>query len=418
MNTISFDRCVEECTTEIIENKLFEKANGGKPNEAGNTSEVNFAPASNQETDSGNESGEIKPKKKPYRIDAKTLLLTVNPIQIPHFNDIVKYLKGKNPNYMIATWHKGGCKHEHIHIYVQYTEKKTLSANKLFNCHMKKTTKSAQYSRAYCLCVESSGKHKKKGIYAELIFEEGIMNLNGGFYNMKAEDCAAMSIDEMKQLGPRELLIAAKVKNIVAEMNEDVQYYDEMRNMKKSFLEGLPERSCTYITGPSRSGKTLTAKMMALSTHEPEDTACITFDENGFAHAKGNKTDAKAIVFEEFRDDSMTLKKTLEVTDNYVTSINCKGSHINCCADEIYMASVIPLSDLYKNAVTKYDNKSQLFNRIAHYYYMDEDHIIWEVKRENYDCFKYLDLPHEYIESLCDRIGTVQEWFIKQKLNM
>ena len=56
---------------------------------------------------------------------------------------------------------------------------------------------------------------------------------------------------------------------------------------------------------------------------------------------------------------------------------------------DIYIASVIPLSKLYKNATTRFDSSAQIYNRITEYVHMTNSHRRRIVNVEAWEDFDY-----------------------------
>lgn len=313
---------------------------------------------------SGNTKAEVPPaevsKKAPYRVDARTLLLTVNPAQLEHYDELMAYLIGRKPNYIISAWHNGPT-HRHIHIYVQYTEKKTFSANKMFHVHIKKTTRSAQYSRKYVLALDD--KHTRLGVTADKIHEQGIMNLNGGFYNIKSKEIADFNGDEMGELGPREFLIANRVQEVMRKQDSEKRFREMLAERRQGIYK-KPE--IIVYNGESDAGKTSAAYNQAFKKYADEDIARVNFDENGFAHIDGDSGSMKCLIFEEFRDGDMMLRQWLQLCDGTGYRINVKGSDCFVRPERICFCTTKPLNEWYANACAKdKENQWQILRRIT-----------------------------------------------------
>lgn len=314
--------------------------------------------------DAGNTKGAEPPaaskKKAEYRVDAKTLLLTVNPAQLEHYDELMAYLLKRKPNYIISAWHNGPT-HRHIHIYAQWPEKKTFSANKMFHVHIKKTTKSAQYSRKYVLALDA--KHERLGVTADKILEQGIMNLNGGFYNIKSEEIAKFTDDEMRELAPRELLIARRVQAEIKKMDSEKRFRDMLAERRQGIYK-KPE--VIVYNGESDAGKTSAAYNQAFKKYADEDIARVNFDENGFAHIDGDSGNMKCLIFEEFRDGDMMLRQWLQMCDGTGYRINVKGSDCFVRPERICFCSTKPLSEWYNEACTKNkESRWQILRRVT-----------------------------------------------------
>lgn len=321
-------------------------AEKGNTNDAGNT-KVAEPPAASS-------------KKPVYRVDAQTLLLTVNPSKLIYYDKLMEYLIGRKPNYIISAWHNGPS-NRHIHIYAQYPEKKTFSANKLFHVNMKKTTKSAQYSRKYVLAIDA--KHERLGVTADKIFEQGIMNLNGGFYKIKSTEIADFNADEMGELGPREFLIANRVQEVMRKQDSEKRF----REMLAERRQGIYKKPEVIVyNGESDAGKTSAAYNQAFKKYADEDIARVNFDENGFAHIDGDSGNMKCLIFEEFRDADMSLRQWLQLCDGTGYRINVKGSDCFVRPERICFSSTLPLNKWYAKACSRdKENQWQILRRVS-----------------------------------------------------
>lgn len=299
----------------------------------------------------------------------------INPAVVPHLNDVIDYFRQSEPNYMLCGSHVGSSQGLHYHLFVQYPKKtkKTIGKKTTFGAHCAVCYGSAQQNVAYIRCLDE--KHKEEGVtYGGDYLEEGTMRLRGGFRSLAAKEVADFSDEELLDLPVMDFLVANKVRNEAKRIEANALYFQEARKIIEQGVHFDNFKKVHYYTGSSRSGKTLTAKLDMWSKYQPEETMSVTFDDNGFAHCVGNCIDPKALIIEEFRDGDMKLKKFLELTDMYSTTLNIKGSSIPINVSDIYIASVIPLKKLYNQATSRFDSSAQIYNRITEYVHMTNSH--------------------------------------------
>ncbi len=286
----------------------------------------------------------------------RNFILTVNEKALEHYDKILKYLKSLTGcRYILVTEHIGQ-DNKHYHIYVQYDNVKKLSYSKLFGAHLDKCFGSAQKCREYLLCEDD--KHKKLGVTAITIYEEGDVKLNGGCRYVK--DVLNMDKDD---IGDVPLQYANTVKKIMEEEREKQDFFDMLRQLKNRELKG-PE--IIYLYGEPGSGKTQGAYDMAMERYDVEDIGNITINNN---FIKIINEDAKCFVIEEFRPSQMAASDFLQLTDKYGYSCNIKGSHKRIRPEMIIICSVISPYNIYSDEKNK-----QFLRRISKLYKIDKNH--------------------------------------------
>lgn len=339
------------------------------------------------DTSSGNT---IASDAKSIKRSAYMFHVEINPAVINKLDDVIAYFKTGEPNYILCGSHIGSSQGLHYHLFVQYPKKTTRTIGKrtTFGAHAAVCYGSAQENVAYIRCQDA--KHIEEGVtYGGDYLEEGVMRLRGGFRTLPAREVADFSDEELLDLPVMDFLMANKVRNEVKRINANAEYFKQAHEIMEKGVDFKANKNVHYYTGSSRSGKTLTAKIDMWTKHKPEETMSITFDENGFAHCIGNTIDPKALIIEEFRDGDMKLKKFLELTDMYMTTLNIKGSSIPINVEDIYIASVIPLNKLYRTATSKLDSSAQIYNRVTEYIHMTNKHEKKVIKNNVYEDFDY-----------------------------
>lgn len=286
----------------------------------------------------------------------RNFILTVNEKCLPDYEKIIKYLKSlKKFRYILVTEHFGQ-DNKHYHIYVQYDDNKKLSFNKLYGAHLENCYGSAQKCREYLLCEDD--KHKKLGITANIIYEEGEIKLNGGIKYVK--DVMNMDKDDLGEVPIQFRNIA---KSIIEEEHEKQEFFNMLDEIEKDELKAP---KIIYLYGDSGNGKTYGAYKMAMKEYAKEDIGKITMDGQ---FVKFINEDAKCFVIEEFRPSQISASNFLQLTDKYGYACNIKGSHKYIRPEMIIICSVISPYNIYSDEKNK-----QFLRRITKLYKLEKNH--------------------------------------------
>lgn len=292
----------------------------------------------------------------------RNFILTVNEKCLPDYENIIKYLKSlKGFRYILVTEHFGQ-DNKHYHIYVQYDNNKKISFSKLYGAHMENCYGSAQKCREYLLCEDD--KHKKLGITANIIYEEGDMKTKGGIKYVK--DVIGMDKDD---LGEVPLQFKRIAKEIIEEEHEKQEFFKMLDEIEKDELKAP---KIIYLYGESGNGKTYSAYKLAMKEYAKEDIGKITMDGT---FVKFINEDAKCFVIEEFRPSQISASNFLQLTDKYGYACNVKGSHKYIRPEMIIICSIISPYYIYSDEKNK-----QFLRRITKLYKLDSKHKMEEIK--------------------------------------
>lgn len=292
----------------------------------------------------------------------RNFILTINEKSLENYDKIVNYLKSlKGFRYILVTEHFGQ-ENKHYHIYVQYNDNKKLSFNKLLGAHLEECYGSAQKCRDYLLCEDD--KHKKLGITANIIYEEGDMKTKGGIKYVK--DVIGM---DKSELGEVPLQFKRIAKEIIEEENEKQSFFKMLNEIKNNELKGP---KIIYLYGESGNGKTYGAYKMAMEEYEVEDIGMIEINNN---FCKITNDDAKCFIIPEFRPSQMHASDFLQLIDKYGYNCNVKGGFKFLRPECIIICSIISPYYIYNDEKNK-----QFLRRITKLYKIEDNHEMKEIK--------------------------------------
>lgn len=258
--------------------------------------------------------------------NSRNFILTVNEKSLKHYDEIYKYLTSlAHFNYILVTEHFGQ-ENKHYHIYVQYNRTKQLCIEKLFGSHLEKCFGSAQQNSDYCKALDD--KHKKLGVTATVIVEEGEMTKKGGNWTIKRlREC-----DDEDEIPAHLFRIK---RQLVQEDVVDIDIDDVYKNIK-----------VYWIQGPSGVGKTNKAKEIIKNNVDKfgNHFNMISFD-GSFYHGVGK---AKAAIYDDFRDSHMKPSEFIHLIDYNKHFLNVKGSSKLNDYELLIFTSIQNLSDIYK----------------------------------------------------------------------
>lgn len=214
-------------------------------------------------------------------------------------------------------------KKEHVHIYVHLTSTYRLSKKILaFGAHIEICRGSPKQNIAYV---------KKDG---NIVYEYG-----------KEPHQGQLTCGDLLQMEKKE--VPGPLKRIWTELQEEEREEKDFRQMLREIKERkLRAPEIVYVTGESGAGKTFKAYDDALNDFEEEKIGKLTI-ENGFV--KATIKDAECFVIEEFRPSQMKASSFLQLTDKYGYSCNIKGGHLHLRPKRIYICSIIPPEDIYRD---------------------------------------------------------------------
>lgn len=220
-----------------------------------------------------------------------------------------------------------GSSNKHYHVYVQYNSSKYLSYSRLYGAHVEEAKGSAQQNIDYCWAKDE--KHKREGVTATLITEEGEVKLKGGNWNVKA-------IRESEN--PDEL--PGVLYNTWKKVKRD-STVTKAKDFRKSI-------KVYWIQGPSGVGKTNKAIDIATEWEETNDTGTdfIKF-VNGFY--LGTTPTARVAIYDDFRDNHMSASEFINLIDYNKHWMNIKGDSILNNYNCIIITSVQKFNRIFRN---------------------------------------------------------------------
>lgn len=274
---------------------------------------------------SGNTKTDLTQKK------ARNFLLTLNDVSVYEF--LADNLKAyKTLGYLLAYKEKApSTGHEHIHIYVHFTNAIKLSAKKVLGAHIDICRGTPQQVIKY---VSKDG---------DLVEEYGEKPKQGG-KNIK-------EIREMKK-EDRELLPINYfniVEKINQEENADIDIEDLAKNIKVYYIQGKPG-----------VGKTEKMKAIVRENKNIYGTKInmLKFDNN-FWLGLGS---AKIAVYDDFRDSHMKASEFINFIDYNKHYMNVKGGTKLNNYELIIITSIQKLNEIYKHMPE--EGKNQWMRRV------------------------------------------------------
>ena len=246
---------------------------------------------------------------------AKAFLLTCNDESV--FTDVIAYVRSLSPNYMIACRENAPTTgHVHMHLYVQFVNARRLSFKKLCGSHLDVCKGSCQQNIDYV---------KKDG---DIIVEEGTPRFKGG---ATIKGVKSMSKEQRNEL-------PIQMYNIVRKLNDD-----EDKDINP--LDYYKNIDVFYVYGESGSGKT------KWCIDDMVKNKVATFNEvkydGSFWH--GVKENGKVALYDDWRDSQMKPAEFINFIDYNRHIMNVKGGSVRNDYERIYITSVQPPEEIYKN---------------------------------------------------------------------
>ena len=268
--------------------------------------------------------GNTKPAKVCSAPRARHFQITLN--QIEKYLHVKNYLMGlKNLNYFIS------CKevapstgHEHIHIYVQFSDAQKLSIKKLEGAHVESCKGTPQQNQEYI---------KKDG---NIIDEWGDCR-NSGNYTIE-------SVKKMNKQERNELPLM--FYNIVEKINEEEANQLTLEDFSK-------EVKVTYIWGESGVGKTQKAKELIKEWMDKSKTNTFNLVKYENSFWMGVSEKSEIALYDDFRDSHMKPSEFINFIDYNIHPMNVKGGSIKNKYKRIIITSVQSPQNIYKGVTEK-----------------------------------------------------------------
>lgn len=259
---------------------------------------------------------------------AKGFQLTINN---EYFDQVLSYLRGLKPNYLIGCREKAPTTgHIHYHIYVQFPNARRLSLKKCEGAHIEKCLGSPKQNIDYI---------KKDG---DIVVEEGAPRLN---YVPTIHQAKEMTKEEREGLSLNMYNIVNKINN---EENKAVPVKDYYKKIE-----------VYWICGESGSGKTKWAvdNMMERNIETFNE---VKYDGN-FWH--GVQESCNVCLYDDWRDSHMKPTELINFIDYNRHVMNVKGGTVRNNYSLIYITSLQHPDEIYKNVVE--ESKKQWIRRIT-----------------------------------------------------
>lgn len=283
---------------------------------------------------------------------ARAFQFTLN--EICFYDDIIEYLQSlKTCDYLISCQEEAPTTgHEHIHIYVHFTQTYKLPQKLLkYGAHIEICKGSPKQNIAYI---------RKDG---NILDEWGDEPHQGARSVAELREC---SIDE----------VPSQYYRIKKEIDEDARRIESFDNMLNEIRNGdLKAPEIIYLSGESGKGKTFNALKMAVERYPNNEISTLQINNNFCTFERPH---AKCLIIMEFRPSQMHACEFLQLTDKYGYNANIKGGFIHIRPEMIIICSILPPSKIYAG-----EKNIQFLRRITDYYIINDDHI--PVKANVYD---------------------------------
>lgn len=290
--------------------------------------------------------GNTNSKISKFKIRARNVIMTLQKSKEDKLEDLINYLTHfKANNYILITKHDGPTE-EHYHIYIQYSEPRTIDSRYCYGAHIEKAYGSSQKCIDYLKCKDP--KHKAANVNYELIYEQGTPKSRGG----RIKDVEKMDDKDLKKL-------PIMMYNIVKKIKEE----QRQRDVIDDWLE-VKDIEVEWFAGKAGTGKTYHAKEIGREYRkEGRVVAAMSFDKNGFTHYVGDIWNCELLIINEFRDSNISYKDFLEILSNeHLYNVKGSSGYTTKLSHIIITSQQLP-EEIYKNVK---EDREQIFRRISH----------------------------------------------------
>ena len=302
-------------------------------------------------------SGNTSPSAQNYENYRKgrNFFLTVQESQYDQIERFIEYVQNLSCfQYVLITEHDkedDGTKRKHQHIYVQLAECRTLAKRKLGTLHCEPCLGSAQQNYDYLTCQDE--KHKKLGVKAKIIYEDGEMLLRGG---SSVKDAINMTDEELLIQNKRDYNMIVRIKN---------DYANKPRKFTSRYKDKM---EVIYICGKSDTNKTkwIYDFFKQMGDQEP-DSDLVKYDGKYWT---GFNENVEWGIYEEWRWNHMTESEFINFIDYYSQRMRVLYGFKDNQYKHIIITTVQDLKDIYPK--TKED-KLQWFKRITKYVNLEKN---------------------------------------------
>lgn len=249
---------------------------------------------------------------KEYKKKARRFFLTINDVST--YEEVKKNIQSRRTfRYLVAGKEIAPeTGHEHIHMYVEFTNTIQLTTKTCCGAHIEPAIKKDQcidYCTKDCEVIDEIGQptHQGSKTVKELI-----------------------EMKDPTSLDPR-----------LFKTWQNVQMWDQSRKASDWYC---PDKQVTWIWGDSGAGKTKRA-IQLVGDNMVDRVKYV----NGFWNGVSYNEDVKWCIYDDFRDSHMHPSELISFCDYYRNQMNVKGGNVVNHYDHIIITSVQDPHEIYPN---------------------------------------------------------------------
>lgn len=237
-----------------------------------------------------------------FKVRARHFQLTLN--EVNNYDKLYNYLTGYSTlKYLISCRETAPTTgHEHIHVYIQFSQPKIIEAKNLYGAHIEKCRGTPQQNRDYIV---------KDG---NILDEVGTFKTNGGICGHTIADVIKMSNDELYEIADYKYYnVIQKIINDKSRLTADNHY--------------KPDMNVIYVIGGSGMGKSKFGYKIVEKLAVPG----TPYDEVSYANGFWlGVFDSHIAVYDDFRDSVMKPNEFIRFIDynKHILNVKC-GQKIN-----------------------------------------------------------------------------------------
>ena len=271
------------------------------------------------------------------KLKCRRILLTIN--EIDKYEEIKKNMLGrKSFRYLIAGKEIAPeTGHEHIHMYVEFTNSIYISKVMCCNQHVdmvKSKNQAIDYCQKECNVIDEIGETTHQG---------------------------SKSVKELLEINN-----PAELPSHLFKTWTQVKQWNQARTIKEWFC---PDKEVIWLWGDSGVGKTKKAAEMV-----GDNVVDRVKYSNGFWNGVSYDGSVKWCIYDDFRDSHMHPSELISFCDYYRNNMNVKGGNIVNHYDHIIITSVQDPRDIYPNM--KDDEPKQQWLRRIKVIHMEKFHLL------------------------------------------
>lgn len=287
---------------------------------------------------------------------ARCFQLTLN--EVKKYTELKNYLMGlKTLKYFISCLEKAPTTgHEHIHIYVQFSNAMNLSVKKCQGAHIEKCFGTPEQNKAY---IEKEG---------HILDEWGELgsNVNTQFPTIK--EVKEMDDDEMEELP---LQYYNSIMKIKSERANNMQVFN-LGKVVKVF----------YLWGPSGCGKTSYAKLAIAKLG-------LEFNQVKYENTfwSGLNENCKVALYDDWRDSDMRPNEFIKFIDYNRHTLNIKYGQCRNNYEYIFITSIQDPDKIYWESSKKNEEQIRQWIRRMEIIHIPSKYTVDEIKAKYFEVF-------------------------------